>query len=221
MQKGKILVVDDEVYILHILDFSLGAEGFDVNTANNGEMAIAKAKQEQPNLIVLDIMMPVLDGYETLKRLKGDQDTKDIPVILLTAKGRDVDKRLGFEVVRGSTGRDGLQAIVEMVRRVRQEPGLCAGLAADGSRGPRVRVQGGVISLARLTGGVILPVTASASPSHSFTRAWDHTTLAAPFAKVQIVFGEPLEVPAKLDRREQERMRSEVDHRLRLLFGLT
>ncbi len=98
MQKGKILVVDDEVYILHILDFSLGAEGFDVITANNGEMAIAKAKQERPNLIVLDIMMPVLDGYETLKHLKADQDTKDIPVILLTAKGRDVDKRLGFEV---------------------------------------------------------------------------------------------------------------------------
>jgi len=96
--KGKILVVDDEVYILHILDFSLGAEGFDVVTANNGETAIAKAKQERPNLIVLDIMMPVLDGYETLKRLKADPDTKEIPVILLTAKGRDVDKRLGFEV---------------------------------------------------------------------------------------------------------------------------
>jgi two-component system alkaline phosphatase synthesis response regulator PhoP len=98
MQKGKILVVDDEVYILHILDFSLGAEGFDVLTANNGEEAIAKAKQEQPDLIVLDIMMPVLDGYETLRQLKREPKTKDSPVILLTAKGRDVDKRLGFEV---------------------------------------------------------------------------------------------------------------------------
>jgi len=98
MEKGKILVCDDEVYILHILDFSLGAEGFDVITANNGEMAIQKAKQERPNLIVLDIMMPVLDGYETLKQLKREPETKDIPVILLTAKGRDVDKRLGFEV---------------------------------------------------------------------------------------------------------------------------
>ena len=94
MQKGKILVVDDEVYILHILDFSLGAEGFDVLTANNGEEAIAKAVQELPDLIVLDIMMPVLDGYETLRRLKREPKTKDIPVILLTAKGRDVDKRL-------------------------------------------------------------------------------------------------------------------------------
>jgi two-component system alkaline phosphatase synthesis response regulator PhoP len=98
MSKGKILVVDDEVYILHILDFSLGSEGFEVISANNGELAIEKAKQEQPDLIVLDVMMPVLDGYETCRRLKRDPTTKEIPVILLTAKGRDVDKRLGFEV---------------------------------------------------------------------------------------------------------------------------
>jgi two-component system alkaline phosphatase synthesis response regulator PhoP len=98
MAKGKILVVDDEVYILHILDFSLGAEGFEVISANNGELGVEKAKQEKPDLIVLDIMMPVLDGYETCRRLKNDPDTKDIPVVLLTAKGRDVDKRLGFEV---------------------------------------------------------------------------------------------------------------------------
>ncbi|MFQ5511517.1 MAG: response regulator transcription factor [Candidatus Krumholzibacteriia bacterium] len=98
MHKGKILVVDDEVYILHILEFSLGAEGFEVISASNGELAVEKAKQERPNLIVLDIMMPVLDGYETCRRLKQEPETKDIPVVLLTAKGRDVDKRLGFEV---------------------------------------------------------------------------------------------------------------------------
>lgn len=98
MALGKVLVVDDEVYILHILDFSLGAEGFEVITANNGELAIEKAKQEKPDLIVLDIMMPVLDGYETCRRLKRESETKNIPVVLLTAKGRDVDKRLGYEV---------------------------------------------------------------------------------------------------------------------------
>jgi len=98
MGKGKILVVDDEVYILHILDFSLGAEGFEVISANNGELGVEKAKLEKPDLIVLDIMMPVLDGYETCRRLKNEPETKDIPVVLLTAKGRDVDKRLGFEV---------------------------------------------------------------------------------------------------------------------------
>ena len=98
MDKGKILVVDDEVYILHILEFSLGAEGFQVITANNGELAVEKAIQEQPDLIVLDVMMPVLDGYETCRRLKRQVETKEIPVILLTAKGRDADKRLGYEV---------------------------------------------------------------------------------------------------------------------------
>lgn len=98
MRKGKILAVDDEVYILHILDFSLEAEGFEVITASNGELCVERARQERPDLIVLDIMMPVLDGYETCRRLKADPLTKDIPVILLTAKGRDVDKRLGFEV---------------------------------------------------------------------------------------------------------------------------
>ena len=97
MSKGKVLVVDDEVYILHILEFSLGAEGFEVITANNGELAVEKAKAEQPDLIVLDIMMPVLDGYETCRRLKARPETKGIPVVLLTAKGREADKRLGFE----------------------------------------------------------------------------------------------------------------------------
>jgi DNA-binding response OmpR family regulator len=98
MSKGRILVVDDEIYILQILEFSLGAEGFEVITANNGELAVEKAVQAQPDLIVLDIMMPVLDGYETCRRLKRQPETKNIPVILLTAKGREADKKLGFDV---------------------------------------------------------------------------------------------------------------------------
>jgi two-component system, OmpR family, alkaline phosphatase synthesis response regulator PhoP len=95
---GKVLVVDDEVYILHILDFSLGAEGYEVVTAANGEQAIEKAINEKPDLIVMDIMMPKLDGYETCKRLKEMPETKSIPILLLTAKGRDVDRQKGFDV---------------------------------------------------------------------------------------------------------------------------
>ena len=98
MAKGKILVVDDEIYIVHILDFSLGMEGYEVITALDGEQAIEKAHAEKPDLIVLDIMMPKLDGYETCKALKGDATTRDIPVILLSAKGRNVDQKIGFEV---------------------------------------------------------------------------------------------------------------------------
>lgn len=98
MSKGKILVVDDEAYLLQILDFSLGAEGYDVVTAEDGEQAIQKAKSEQPDLIVLDIMMPKMDGYETCRALKASDETKHIPVILLSAKGRNVDQQMGFEV---------------------------------------------------------------------------------------------------------------------------
>src|SRR6266496_3739241 len=98
MAKGRILVVDDEIYIVHILDFSLGMEGYEVITALDGEQALEKARAERPDLIVLDIMMPKLDGYETCKRLKADPNTKDVPVILLSAKGRNVDQKVGFEV---------------------------------------------------------------------------------------------------------------------------
>ena len=98
MAKGKILVVDDEIYIVHILDFSLGMEGYEVITALDGEQAVERALAEKPDLIVLDIMMPKLDGYETCKILKGDPATRDIPVILLSAKGRNIDQKIGFEV---------------------------------------------------------------------------------------------------------------------------
>jgi two-component system alkaline phosphatase synthesis response regulator PhoP len=96
--KGRILVVDDEVYIVHILDFSLGMEGYEVITALDGEQALERVAQQKPDLIVLDIMMPKLDGYETCKVLKSRDETKDIPVILLSAKGRNVDQKTGFEV---------------------------------------------------------------------------------------------------------------------------
>jgi DNA-binding response OmpR family regulator len=97
MSRGKVLVVDDEEYIQHILNFSFGAEGYEVVTAADGEEGIKKAQDEKPDIIVLDIMMPKMDGYEACKRLKSDPKTKAIPVILLTAKGRDVDRRLGSE----------------------------------------------------------------------------------------------------------------------------
>jgi hypothetical protein len=118
-----------------------------------------------------------------------------------------VEEALGYEVVRGSSGRDGLQAIVDMIRRVRADPGLGSCLAVDGSRGPRGRVQGGILSLAQRTGGLILPVTLSARPAIVFRKAWDRTLLPLPFARVDVVFGELLEVPAKARGPELERLR--------------
>ena len=98
MAKGKILVVDDEIYIVHILDFSLGMEGYEVVTALDGEQALERLQSDKPDLIVLDIMMPKLDGYEVCKAIKSDPETRQIPVILLSAKGRNVDQKLGFDV---------------------------------------------------------------------------------------------------------------------------
>ncbi len=94
----KVLVVDDERNIRNILDFSLEAEGFYVVSAADGEEAYALALSEQPDLIILDVMMPKGDGFETCQRLKQDQRTAAIPVVLLTAKtGRD-DRQRGQDV---------------------------------------------------------------------------------------------------------------------------
>ena len=95
--KRKILIVDDERYILHILDFSLGAEGYEVITAGDGEQAVERSRSDKPDLIVMDIMMPKMDGFEACKVIKADPDTRNIPVIMLTAKGREVDKKRGLD----------------------------------------------------------------------------------------------------------------------------
>ncbi len=93
----QILIVDDEAYILNILDFSLGSEGFRVITAANGEEALTKAINIRPDLVILDVMMPKIDGFEVCRALKAKKETKSIPVILLTAKDRDADRKKGTE----------------------------------------------------------------------------------------------------------------------------
>lgn len=125
-----------------------------------------------------------------------------------------LEQRLGFDVVRGSSGRGGLQAIVDIIRAVRDKPGAGACLAVDGSRGPRGRVQGGIISLAQRTGGFVLPVTVSANSAWIFRKAWDRTLLAKPFARVEVVYGEILEIPPRLKAPEFDRLCLELEERL-------
>jgi DNA-binding response OmpR family regulator len=92
-----ILVVDDEMYIVNILDFTLATEGLRVITAANGEEALREAVENPPDLVILDVMMPKIDGFEVCRALKAKDETKDIPVILLTAKDRDSDREKGRE----------------------------------------------------------------------------------------------------------------------------
>ena len=98
LMKKKILVVDDEKDIVDILKYNLERENeFEVITASNGKEAL-EAAQSLPDLILLDIMMPELNGFEVCKRLKNDKLTSGIPVIFLTAKENEIDEILGLEI---------------------------------------------------------------------------------------------------------------------------
>jgi two-component system alkaline phosphatase synthesis response regulator PhoP len=85
----RILVVDDEIDILEIVKTRLLSNGYEVFTAEDGLTAISIAKAEKPDLIILDIMMPRMDGYTTLKELRKDKDTAVIPVLILSVKEKD------------------------------------------------------------------------------------------------------------------------------------
>lgn len=94
----KILVVDDEIDILTLLEYNLEKAGFKVISASDGPEAIESAKRERPNLIILDIMLPSMEGTDVCKVLKRDEATSHIPVIMLTAKGEEVDRIVGLEL---------------------------------------------------------------------------------------------------------------------------
>ena len=94
----KIIVVDDELDILDFVQISLEADGFEVITASSGKEALAKIKQELPDLILLDLMMPQMDGYEVMNILKSDKQTSNIPVIMLTALTQVDDKVKGLSI---------------------------------------------------------------------------------------------------------------------------
>lgn len=95
---AKVLVVDDEEHILMILKDSLEFSGFKVITAVNGEEALEKVEQDRPDLVVLDIGMPKLDGWEVCRRLKANPATKSLPVIILTAYAQSADQRKGMDL---------------------------------------------------------------------------------------------------------------------------
>lgn len=89
--KHRILICDDDPLLIELMSFRLQAKGFDVITATDGEEALAKVASDQPSLVVLDAMMPRLDGFEVLSRMKSDADVAHIPVIMLTARKGEKD----------------------------------------------------------------------------------------------------------------------------------
>ena len=96
MNDKKILVVEDDKDLISLIKFNLKSEGFNVLLSPNGEDGLFTAKEEKPDLILLDWMLPILSGIEVLQRLKNNKDTKSIPVIFITAKGEENDKIRGL-----------------------------------------------------------------------------------------------------------------------------
>lgn len=93
----KVLVIDDEPGIIEIVEANLEGDGFEVISASNGKEGLEKIKSEQPELVVLDVMMPEMDGWEVLRSLEKDETTAGLPVIMLTAKAADEDYIFGLE----------------------------------------------------------------------------------------------------------------------------
>ena len=91
MEGRKVLIADDEAHIIHVVQMKLRNGGFDVVTAMDGQEALDLARQAKPCLVISDLQMPVLSGLEVAAALYRDENTRDIPIILLTAKGFEVD----------------------------------------------------------------------------------------------------------------------------------
>lgn len=123
----KILLVDDEPDILEIVGFNLSNEGYQVVTAENGMEGVKKAKKEKPHLIILDVMMPEMDGIEACEQIRGISDLKDTIITFLTARGEDYSQVAGFEagaddyITKPIKPKVLLSKVKALLRRLKQE----------------------------------------------------------------------------------------------------
>jgi two-component system response regulator VicR len=123
---NKIMVVDDEPDVVDLVKLVLESDGFGVVTAYSGKEALEKIDREMPDLVLLDIMMPQMDGWEVYSRIRANPRTKDIPVAMLTAKSQSIDKMIGLHVVKVDdyiTKPFGRSELLERVKRILKEKG--------------------------------------------------------------------------------------------------
>ena len=123
---NKIMVVDDEPDVVDLVKLVLESDGFKVVTAYSGKEALEKIGKEMPDLVLLDIMMPQMDGWEVYSRIRANPKTKDIPVAMLTAKSQSIDKMIGLHVVQVDdyiTKPFGRSELLERVKRILKEKG--------------------------------------------------------------------------------------------------
>ena len=133
---SRVLIVEDEPDIRDLLAYHLGREGYEIATAATGGEALRQAARARPDLVVLDLMLPEIDGREVCRRLRQDPATASVPVIMLTAKGDEVDRVVGLElgaddyVVKPFSPRELLARVRAVLRRARPVDVLPAPLAA-------------------------------------------------------------------------------------------
>ncbi len=143
--KEKILIVDDEKDIVKMLDYNFKKEGYRTVTAYDGEDGLDFAKKEHPDIILLDLMLPGMDGLEVCKALKKEEKTSSIPIIMLTAKTQEADKVVGLElgaddyVTKPFSLKELLARVKAILRRAKEKEKLpevinVGGLAIDFSR---------------------------------------------------------------------------------------
>ena len=129
MPKTKILVVEDHKDTRDLLEYNLSAADFDVVTTEDGHTALDMVRKDKPELVLLDLMLPGIDGLEICRRLKKNPETGEIPVVMLTAKGEEVDRIVGLElgaddyVVKPFSPRELVLRIKAVLRRSVPEPG--------------------------------------------------------------------------------------------------
>ena len=95
---GHVLVVEDESSIAEVLEYNLRREGFEVRIAERGDLALKAVGVRRPDLVLLDLMLPGIDGLEVLRQLRADTTTRSLPVIVLTAKAEEIDRIVGLEL---------------------------------------------------------------------------------------------------------------------------
>ncbi|MGM0535699.1 MAG: response regulator transcription factor [Pseudomonadota bacterium] len=120
---AKVLVVDDEANIVLSLEFLMQQAGFDVDTAEDGESALSRIAASPPDLVLLDISLPGISGFDVLEQLRGDPDHARLPIIMLTAHGREVEREKGLALGADDyiTKPFSTQALVEKVKTLLAE----------------------------------------------------------------------------------------------------
>ncbi len=100
MTKKRILCIEDETEMIELIRMVLEREGLDVTGAMGGEQGLKAMKEQKPDLILLDLMMPGMDGWEVYRQMRADKELTDIPVIIVTAKAQSIDRVLGLQVAK-------------------------------------------------------------------------------------------------------------------------